>query len=135
VLLRFVRVKGGALVALAFATMAVAYLGMGSADSVPVVIAFSFVGGIGNGIEGGALMTLLQEQANDHEQPVLNCISESLHTGGPGLGYVMGGLIAAAASPRTTYMVAACGGTGALIALAQAFWTTTRSAAPIRASG
>jgi ENTS family enterobactin (siderophore) exporter len=133
-LLRFIRVEGGALVAVAFGAMVVAYLGMGTATSVGVVIAFSFVGGIGNGIEGGALMTLIQQHGDDHEQADLNCLTESLHTGGPGFGYLMGGLIAAAASPRATYIVAACGGAGALVAVGQAVWTAGRRAPPVGAT-
>jgi MFS family permease len=133
-LLRFLRVEGGALVAVAFGAMVVAYLGMGTATSVSVVIAFSFVGGIGNGIEGGALMTLIQQHGDDNEQADLNCLTESLHTGGPGLGYLMGGLIAAAASPRATYIVAACGGAGALVGVGQAVWTAARRAPPAGAT-
>ena len=42
------------LLAASFALMAGSYLGMGTATSITTVVAFSFLGGIGNGIEGFA---------------------------------------------------------------------------------
>lgn len=67
-------------------------------------------------------MTLVQQQAPDREQTDLNCLLESLHSCGPGLGYLLGGLIAAAASPRDTCVIASIGGLAALVMLAQAVW-------------
>lgn len=119
-LLRWVSFDAASLVAASFVGMIVAYLGMGTASSIPIVIGFSMLGGIGNGIEGGALMTLIQQQAPDREQSDLNCLLESLHGCGPGLGYLLGGLIAAAASTRDTYVIASVGGLAALIMLAHA---------------
>jgi predicted MFS family arabinose efflux permease len=116
-LVRFARVGGRMLVAASLALMIAGYLGMGTADSVAVVVGFSFLGGIGNGLEGGGLLTLIQQQAADREQSALNTLLESIHSGGPGVGYVLGGVIAATASPRATYVVAAAGGLVALSAL------------------
>lgn len=134
-LMRLARADGRMLVAASFLVMIVGYLGMGMADSVAAVVGFSFLGGIGNGLEGGALLTLVQQQVADREQSALNCLLESLHTGGPGAGYVLGAVIAATASPRTTYLVAAAGGLVALSALIRIAPRVTRpSAAPAPAT-
>jgi MFS family permease len=90
---------------------------MGTASSIATVIGFSFLGGVGNGIEGGALMTLIQQHAPDREQSDLNCLLESLHSCGPGLGYLLGGVIAPASSPRDSYVIASIGGLAALVML------------------
>jgi hypothetical protein len=97
--------------------MTVSYLGMGAAGAVPTVIAFSLVGGVGNGLEGVLLTTLVQERTPDRLQIPVNATLESLHTAAPGLGFLLGGLLAAAASPRAAYFVA---GLGALAVMAAA---------------
>lgn len=130
-LVRWASLDGASLVAASFVGMIVAYLGMATASSIAIVIAFSFVGGVGNGVEGGALMTLVQQHAPDHEQSDLGCLLESLHSCGPGLGYLLGGLIAAAASPRDTYVIAGIGGLAAVAMLAHAVWLGARALQPV----
>jgi len=95
----------------------VGYLGMGAGTAIAQVVAFSFVGGIGNGLEGLAIVTIVQERTPPDLQAQVNGFLESLHTAAPGAGYVLGGAIATLATPRATYWVA---GIGALLVLAVA---------------
>jgi MFS family permease len=97
--------------------MSAGYLGMGAGTAVAQVVAFSFVGGIGNGLEGLAVVTIVQEGTPPDLQAQVNGFLESLHTAAPGLGYVLGGAIATVATPRATYWVA---GIGALLVVAVA---------------
>jgi MFS family permease len=85
------------------------YLGMGTAAAVAAVVTWSFVGGIGNGLEGVVLTTFIQERTPDALQARINAVVEALHTGAPGLGFLLGGVVAATASPRAAYWFAAVG--------------------------
>jgi hypothetical protein len=113
----FPRLPFAGLVAAGVALMSLGYIGMGAAAGIGQVVAFSFVGGIGNGLEGLAVVTLVQERTPHILQAQVNGLLESLHTAAPGAGYVLGGAIAALISPRATYWVA---GIGALLVLAVA---------------
>jgi predicted MFS family arabinose efflux permease len=106
--------------------MIVSYLGMGTAGDVGTVVAFSLVGGVGNGLEGVLLPTFIQERTPDALQTRVNGVLESLRTAGPGAGFLLGGVVAAVASPRAAYWVA---GLGALaVALVAAAALRTRPA-------
>jgi hypothetical protein len=113
----FPRLRPMALVAAGVSLMSVGYLGMGAATAIAQVGAFSFVGGIGNGLEGLAVVTIVQERTPARLQAQVNGFLESLHTAAPGAGYVLGGTIATLASPRATYWIA---GIGALLVMAVA---------------
>ncbi len=101
------------------------YLGMGTAAAVAAVVTWSFVGGIGNGLEGVVLTTFIQERTPDALQARINAVVEALHTGAPGLGFLLGGVVAATASPRAAYWFA---GVGALVVTAIAVAALLRPA-------
>lgn len=94
-----------ALVAASFAVMALAYLGMGLAPSVAVVYAFSFLGGIGNGVEGFASMTAIQDRTADAFQTRIAGLVEAVNSSTTGLGFLGGGLVASLVGPRAVYVV------------------------------
>ena len=108
--------------------MVVSYLGMGSAAAIEPVIAFSLLGGIGNGLEGVLLTTLVQKRTPARLQIPVNGALECLHTAAPGLGFLIGGSLAAATSPRAAYAAA---GLGALAVLVAAAASLTRDNAKI----
>jgi hypothetical protein len=119
-----------ALLPTAVGLMIVSYLGMGTAAGVGTVIAFSFLGGVGNGLEGVLLPTFIQERTPGHLQARVTGLLEALRTAAPGAGFLLGGLVAAAASPRTAYWVA---GVGALaVTLLAAAALRTRAERPAR---
>lgn len=103
--------------------MIVSYLGMGTAASVGTVVAFSLLGGVGNGLEGVALPTFIQERTPDALQARVNGLLESLRTAAPGAGFLLGGLVASAASPRAAYWVAGLGALAVALAAAAALRT------------
>ena len=89
--------------------IAVAYLGLAAADALFIACLISIVGGIGNGIQWIAVMTALQEQTARDYQARISGLMESLGSGMPGLGYLLGGAIVAVSSPRAAYAVAGAG--------------------------
>jgi Transmembrane secretion effector len=92
------------LLAAAFVLMGLSYLGMGSATSATTVIAFSFVGGIGNGIEGFASLTAIQERTDTAFQGRVSGLVESLSAATTGLGFLLGGLLSTLGSVRLVYL-------------------------------
>ncbi len=96
----------GAVLLTGFALMIAGYLGMGAAGGVATVVVCSLLGGTGQGLEGCALLTAVQRQAPADLQTHVNAIAEAVRTAGPGVGFVIGGVLAATTQPRVTYVVA-----------------------------
>jgi MFS family permease len=113
-------------VLLAAATLALAgsSLGIGAAHGVTEVLAWSVVGGIGNGVYCMALVTTIQERTADAFQTRVAALYETSVSVAPGLGFALGGALAALASPRAVYLVA---GSAAVAILAWAAATLVRA--------
>ncbi len=99
---------------------AIAMLGMGVSSSVAVVIAFSLVGGLGNGVYCLALVTALQERTPMNLQARLNAAMESALAVAPGFGFALGAIVAATGSVRAVYLIAGAGGFAVLVLTAAA---------------
>lgn len=99
---------------LASSTVAVglAFLGFAAADSVVVACAAAFLGGIGNGVQWVAFLTVIQEAVADALQARVMGLLESMGAAMPGLGFILGGAMASFWSPRVAFLVA---GVGALL--------------------
>jgi MFS family permease len=111
--------SGFGLIVIASAAVGVAYLGMSAASTLWLACAMSVVGGAGNGTQWVAVMTALQKVTPTEYQARLSGLLESIGAALPGVGYLIGGVIAAVASPRTAFAVAGAGITAlVLIALA-----------------
>jgi hypothetical protein len=110
-----------------FVVIAVSYLGMGMATSVTVVVGFSFLGGIGNGIEGFASMTAIQERTAPAFQARVGGLVESMTAAATGLGFVVGGLMATLSSPRAVYLLSGL----AILACAAIVMSPQRTARPV----
>ena len=102
-----------------FATLAIgaAYLGTAVAPTLAVACAASFVGGLGNGVQWIALVTAVQELTRAAFQARVLALLEALASAMPGIGFLLGGAIAAIFEPRLSYAVA---GAGVLFVLAAA---------------
>ena len=87
----------------------VSYLGISASPTLLVACLFSLLGGIGNGIEWVALLTALQDATAPERQAVVMSLFEALGMVMPGLGFALGGVIAAVWSPRTAYAVSGAG--------------------------
>ncbi len=90
-------------------TIGVGYLGMAAAPGIAIACAGSALGGAGNGMQGVALISAVQELTAQGMQARVVSVLESIGTAMPGVGYVLGGLIASGASPRATFLVAGIG--------------------------
>jgi len=93
----------------ATAAMGVAYLGMGLAGSLVLACALSVVGGVGNGMQWIAFVTTVQGRVPGALQARAMALVESMGAAVPGLGFVLGGALAAGASARIAYLAAGAG--------------------------
>jgi MFS family permease len=84
---------------------------MAAAPSLALAIVGSALGGVGNGVEGVAVRTALQERVHQRWMALMMSLNDSLFQASPGPGILLGGAIAALAGPRAAFAV---GGVGAL---------------------
>ncbi|MEK6276745.1 MAG: MFS transporter [Actinomycetota bacterium] len=111
---------------LLFSTLAVgaAYLGMAAAPTLLVACCVSVVGGAGNGVQWVALVSAVQEMTRTSMQARVMSVLESIGAAMPGVGYVLGGFVAAGHDPRAAFLVAGIG-VIAVVALAIPFLART----------
>jgi MFS family permease len=107
-----------------------AYLGTAAAPSLLVACLASVLGGAGNGVQWVALISAVQELTSSSFQARVIAMLESLASAMPGLGFVIGGVVAALLSPRASYAVAGLGVIAVLaisaVALRRAGWSGER---------
>ncbi|HXS33166.1 MAG TPA: MFS transporter [Solirubrobacterales bacterium] len=98
-------------VLLLFSTLAVGagYLGLAAAPTLAVACAASIVGGAGNGVQWVSVISAVQELTAGGMQARVMSVLESIGAAMPGVGYLVGGLIASGASPRATFLFAGVG--------------------------
>jgi predicted MFS family arabinose efflux permease len=94
-----------------------AYLGMAIAPSLAVACAAAAVGGTGNGIQWVALVTAVQELTRATYQARVLALLEALASAMPGIGFLLGGVVATLLDPRASFAVA---GAGVIIVLVAA---------------
>jgi MFS family permease len=96
---------------LLFSTLAVGagYLGLAVAPTLAVACAASVLGGAGNGIQWVATISAVQEMTAESMQARVMSVLESIGAAMPGIGFAVGGVIAATLSPRMTFLVAGAG--------------------------
>jgi MFS family permease len=99
----------GMLVGLSTAAIGAGYLGLAVAPTLAVACAASVLGGAGNGVQWVSVLTALQEDIPAAMQARIVGLLESLAAAMPGLGYVLGGVLATIASPRLAYALAGAG--------------------------
>src|SRR3954451_15167355 len=110
--LLFARLRQASLAPLLFfSTLAVGagYLGLAVAPTLAVACAASVVGGAGNGVQWVAAISAVQELTAESMQARVMSVLESIGAAMPGVGFALGGVIAALASPRLTFLVAGLG--------------------------
>jgi MFS family permease len=108
----FARIRETSLGAqLFFSTLAIgaAYLGLAAAPTLAFACAASVVGGAGNGIQWVAAISAVQELTAETMQARVMSVLESIGAAMPGLGFALGGLVAALVSPRITFLAAGFG--------------------------
>ncbi len=98
-------------VLLFFSTVAVGvgYLGLAAAPTLAVACIASVVGGAGNGVQWVSAISAVQELTTPGMQARVMSVLESIGAAMPGIGYLLGGLIASSAGPRATFLIAGIG--------------------------
>ena len=103
------RVSLRALLLASTLAIGLAYLGIGAAPTLLVACAASAVGGLGNGIQWIALVTAVQELTRATYQARVLALLEAIASAMPGVGFLLGGAIAAIFTPRISFAVAGAG--------------------------
>jgi MFS family permease len=96
---------------LVLSTLAVGagYIGLAAAPTLAFACAASVLGGAGNGVQWVSAISAVQELTVAAMQARVMAVLESIGAAMPGVGFAIGGLIAAVASPRMTFLVAGLG--------------------------
>ncbi len=110
------------LVGLGAAALGIGFLVMAAAATIAVAVVGAAVGGLGNGVEAVAVRTALQQQVEQQWMALLMGFQESLMQAIPGIGILVGGLLAELAGVRAALAVA---GVGAL-SITAAGWVILR---------
>jgi MFS family permease len=99
------------IVLLAASTVAIGagYLGLAAAPNLALACVASVVGGTGNGVQWVSAISAVQELTEAGMQARVMAVLESIGAAMPGVGFAIGGLVAAIATPRTTFLVAGLG--------------------------
>jgi MFS family permease len=90
-------------------TVGAGYLGLAVAPTLAFACAASVLGGTGNGVQWVSTISAVQEMTVAGMQARVMSVLESIGAAMPGLGFVVGGVIAATASPRTAFLIAGVG--------------------------
>jgi len=107
-----------------------AYIGMSAAPSLTIACAAAVIGGSGNGVQWVAVVTALQEAVDATMQARVAGFFEAIATAMPGLGFIIGGTLTAAVSPRAAFAAAGAGVVLVVAAGAFAWRTRSRSVGP-----
>jgi MFS family permease len=89
--------------------IALGYAGLAAAPSLAIACAFSFIGGSGNSAAWVGARTALQERIPLNRQPAVMAVLESANQVMPAIGFIVGGTVTAASSPRMAYAISAVG--------------------------
>ncbi len=87
----------------------IGYLGMAAAPTLAVACLAAFVGGGGNGVQWVTIVSAVQDLTSASMQARVISVLESLGSAMPGIGFLLGGVIATAVDPRAAFVVAGCG--------------------------
>jgi len=108
----FAAVRRASLALLLFvSTLAVGagYIGLAVAPSLALACAASVLGGTGNGVQWVSTISAVQEMTVAGMQARVMSVLESIGAAMPGLGFILGGVIAATTTPRTAFLIAGIG--------------------------
>ncbi len=94
-----------------FSTLAVGagYLCMAAAPTLALACAAAALGGAGNGVQWVAFVSAVQDQTTAAMQARVMSVLESIGAAMPGIGFLLGGVIAATVGTRATFLMAGIG--------------------------
>jgi MFS family permease len=90
-------------------TVGAGYLGMAAAPALATACVAAAVGGTGNGVQWVAAVSAIQELTAQNMQARVMSVLESIGSAMPGIGYLLGALVATTRSPRATFLLAGVG--------------------------
>jgi MFS family permease len=108
----------GLLLLLSTLAVGAGYLGLAVAPTLAVACAASVVGGAGNGVQWVTAISAVQELTVEAMQARVMSVLESIGAAMPGVGFAIGGIIAALVSPRMTFLVAGAGVVAIVVVMA-----------------
>jgi predicted MFS family arabinose efflux permease len=85
------------------------YLALSAAGTIYVACAMSAAGGLGNGVQWVSVMSAVQELTEERFQARVVGLLESSGYAMPGIGFVIGGIVAEALDPRASFFIAGAG--------------------------
>lgn len=106
----------GLLLSASTLAIGVAYLGWAVAPSLAPACAAGVIGGVGNGVQWAALISAVQRLTPERLHAQLMGAVESIGAISPGIGFALGGGIAALGSPRAALLIAGMGAMASTIA-------------------
>lgn len=94
-----------------FSTLAVGagYLGLAAAPNLALACVASVIGGAGNGVQWVSAISAVQELTAAEMQARVMSVLESIGAAMPGIGFILGGVVASVIDPRATFLVAGAG--------------------------
>jgi MFS family permease len=103
--------RASIVVSLGASTIAIgsSYLGVAASPTLALACVASAVGGAGNGVQWVAVLTAVQNASPPAMLARIMALLESISTVMPGVGFVLGGVVASVASPRAAYATAGIG--------------------------
>jgi predicted MFS family arabinose efflux permease len=87
----------------------VGYLGLAAAPTLAIACATAVVGGTGNGVQWVTAVSAVQETTAASMQARVMSVLESIGAAMPAVGFLLGGLLATAATTRATLLVSGLG--------------------------
>jgi predicted MFS family arabinose efflux permease len=108
----FAAVRRTSLALLFFVSTAVVgagYVGLAAAPTLGLACATAVAGGIGNGVQWVTVISAVQELTAASMQARVMSVLESVGAAMPGIGYLIGGLLATGTTARTTLLAAGLG--------------------------
>ena len=121
---RFRRRSAPALITSSALSLAVGFTVMTVAPSLPVALCGAVIGGAGNSLEWVAWRTAVQERTPERWMALIMSLTDSMSMLAPGVGIVLGGVIAQVVSARAAFGVAAAGSLVFAVAVPFAFRRT-----------
>ncbi len=105
------------------------YLGLAAAPTLALACLASVLGGAGNGVQWVSVISAVQELTAEGMQARVMSVLESIGAAMPGIGFLLGGVVAALVTPRATFLVAGAG-VFAIVAVAAPLLGTSWSKLP-----
>jgi len=97
------------LVGLGAGALGIGFIAMAAAPTIAVAVIGAAIGGAGNGVEAVAVRTVLQQQVEQQWMALMMGFQESLMQAVPGIGIIVGGVLAELAGARAALAVAGAG--------------------------